>query len=184
MPFSLPVVNLAAATFECMFGRGCEGDCCQAGRPSVSPKEDARIKKVLKRSLPLLRPEAKQLIEEEGYLSNRRKLDHRMMRVVDGWCVFFNQGCVLHKVGAEDGDPYQYKPIQCAIFPLDKDDDDGSWYVRQWGYNKETWKLFCLNPKESKQPAAKALQAEIELAAKVEANGDYKPEVGAKAKSA
>ena len=62
--------------------------------------------------------------------------------------MFFNDGCVLHKVGAADGDAYQYKPSQCALFPLEKG-DDGRWLVRQWGYDDEDWDLFCLNPKAS-----------------------------------
>jgi hypothetical protein len=168
MPVALQVVNLAEAKFECIFGRGCEGICCKNGRPSVDDKELARIEKNLKRVLPHLRPEARALIEEEGFTSNRKKLGSPMLRVVDEWCVFFNQGCVLHKVGAEDGDPYLYKPSQCALFPLDKN-DNGDWYVRQWGYEGEEWDLFCLNPKQSKVPAAKSLAAEIEFGAKMEA---------------
>ena len=31
----LVVANLATATFECTFGRGCDGLCCKNGRPSV-----------------------------------------------------------------------------------------------------------------------------------------------------
>jgi hypothetical protein len=88
--------------------------------------------------------------------------------VVGGWCVFFNQGCVLHKVGAAEGDSYRYKPVQCALFPLDKD-HNGEWYVRQWGYKGEAWDLFCLNPDASARPAANSLQAEIALAARLEA---------------
>lgn len=173
MALSLSVVNLTAATFECTFGRGCEGPCCKNGRPSVGKKEQATIRKVIKRALPLMRPAARQLVKSEGFLSKRTKDNQPTVRVADGWCIFFNQGCVLHNIGAEDGDSYQYKPVQCALFPLDKDDDDAHWYVRQWGHNGEEWDLFCLNPKNSKQPAATALAAEIELAKKVEANGDY-----------
>lgn len=52
MPLALPVVNLAEAKFECIFGRGCEGICCKNGRPSLDKREQLRIKKVLKRALP------------------------------------------------------------------------------------------------------------------------------------
>lgn len=169
MKLSLQVLNLETATFECVFGRGCEGICCQNGRPSVSPKEAMRIDEILMRALPLLRPKAKKLIQDEGYLSNRRKQAHNMMRVVDGWCVFFKDGCVLHKIGTEDDDSYRYKPVKCALFPLDKD-RDGTWYVRQRNYKGEGWELFCLNPKQSQQPAAKALETEIALAVKLETN--------------
>jgi len=90
-----------------------------------------------------------------------------MVRVSGGWCVFFNQGCVLHKVGAADGDPFRYKPTQCALFPLEPDAD--GWYVRQWGYRDEKWDLFCLNPAASPRPAVESLAGELALAATVAA---------------
>jgi hypothetical protein len=83
--------------------------------------------------------------------------------VVNGWCVFFNQGCVLHKVGAAEGDKYRYKPAACALFPLGKN-EQGQWYVRQWGYEDEQWDLFCLNPKATPLPADQTLHDEIMLA--------------------
>jgi Fe-S-cluster containining protein len=179
MSVSLPVVNLDTATFECIFGRGCEGICCKNGRPSVGEHEQQLIESVLARVLPHLRPEARKLLEKQGYLSNRKKLDQPMVRVVDEWCVFFNKGCVLHKIGAEDGDSYQYKPSQCALFPLDVA-GDGSWHVRQWGYRGEKWDdLFCLNPKATKVSAVESLQSEMEYAQKllaVEVNGEAETE--------
>jgi hypothetical protein len=165
---ALPVVaNAEAATFDCIFGRGCDGVCCQNGRPSVDRAEQAAIRKVLKRALPHLRPEAQKLVKAEGFLSNRKKLGRPMLRVVGGWCVLFNGGCVLHKIGAEDGDPYQYKPTQCALFPLEK--GKKGWYVRQWGHEGERWDLFCLNPTESDRPAVESLGGELALAAKLDA---------------
>ena len=56
------------------------------------------------RVLPHLRPEARKVVEAEGFLSKRTKLKHPMLRVVGGWCVMFNGGCVLHKVGAAEGE--------------------------------------------------------------------------------
>ncbi|MCE9562572.1 MAG: DUF3109 family protein [Planctomycetes bacterium] len=166
---SLPVVvvNAKVATFDCVFGRGCEGICCKNGRPSVDPTEQETINAVMPRALPLLRPEARKVVEAEGILSNRTKLGQPMLRVVGGWCVLFNGGCVLHKIGTEDGDAYQYKPTQCALFPLEKGDD--GWYVRQHGYQGEKWDLFCLNPKESKRSAVESLAGELELAARCDA---------------
>lgn len=167
---ALPVVsNAAEATFDCIFGRGCEGICCKNGRPSVDSAEQAAIKSVVSRVLQHLRPEARKLVEAEGFLSNRTKLGQPMLRVVSGWCVFFNAGCTLHKVGIADGDAYQYKPTQCALFPLERG-DDGVWYVRQWGYKGEKWDLFCLNPKESDKPATESLASELALAAKCESD--------------
>lgn len=164
MPVALPVVNLAAATFDCTFGRGCDGLCCRNGRPSVDPNELATIRAQLPRLMPMLRPAARDLIEHAGFVSRRIKEGKPMVRVADGWCVFFNRGCVLHVIGAEDGESYRYKPVQCALFPLDKN-ETGDWYVRQWDYEDEQWDLFCLNPQQSKRRAAESLAAEIELAA-------------------
>jgi hypothetical protein len=94
---ALPVVsNAAEATFDCIFGRGCEGICCKNGRPSVDPAEQAAIKGVVSRVLPHLRPEARKLVETGGFLSKRTKLGQPMLRVVGEWCVFFNAGCTLH----------------------------------------------------------------------------------------
>jgi Fe-S-cluster containining protein len=162
------VVNLETATFECTFGRGCAGHCCKNGRPSVGPEEVSTITEVLPRALPLLRAEARALIEVEGFLSRRRKLDMPMVRVAAGWCVFFNNGCVLHQLGVEDGESYRYKPRQCALFPLERDTKDGAWYVRQWGVRAEEWDLFCLNPQQSPVPASESLAAEIALAERME----------------
>ena len=86
-----------------------------------------------------------------------------MLRVVGGWCVFFHEGCVLHKVGAAEGDAYRYKPAPCALFPLAKD-DKGRWYVRQWDYKGEGWDLFCLDPRASARPAAESLADEVTMA--------------------
>jgi Fe-S-cluster containining protein len=163
----LAVENAATATFDCSFGRGCEGICCRNGRPSVGPDERQVMSAVLPRVLPLLRPAARAVVERDGFTSARTKLGRPMVRVAEGWCVFFNAGCVLHTVGAEDGDSYQYKPTQCALFPLEK--ADGAWFVRQWGLDGEQWDLFCLNPANSPRPAVEALAAELALAAKLDA---------------
>jgi hypothetical protein len=163
---NLPVVvtNADTATFDCSFGRGCDGPCCRNGRPSVGPAEEARIRDLLPRLLPLLRPDARQLVEADGFLSSRTKLGRPMVRVAGGWCAFFNAGCVLHTLGAEDGDPLRYKPVQCALFPLEAG-KGGAWYVRQWGYEREEWDLFCLNPANTTRPAVEALAGELALAA-------------------
>lgn len=165
----LAVTNADTATFDCSFGRGCEGVCCKNGRPSVDAAEQAVIQAVLPRVLPLLRPAARDLIEAGGFVSARTKIGRPMVRVVGGWCVFFNAGCTLHTVGIEDGESYRYKPTQCALFPLEKDEDRGAWYVRQWGAEGERWDLFCLNPANSPRPAAESLAPELELAARLDA---------------
>jgi hypothetical protein len=108
------------------------------------------------------------VLEKSGYLSNRLKGGVPMLRVVDGYCVFFNEGCVLHKVGAAEGDKYQYKPAPCALFPLARNDKD-EWFVRQKGVEGEEWDLFCLAPPADARPAAETLREEIDLAARYSA---------------
>lgn len=160
---SFRILNLAAARFECTFGRGCDGICCRNGRPIVYPEEAARLDEKLPRILPSLRAAARALVEDRGYLSGRGKCGLPMTRVAAGWCVFFNQGCVLHRIGAAEGDPFRYKPSVCSLFPLDKG-ANGEWRVRQKGYAGEIWDLFCLDPAASPKPAAESLIAEIALA--------------------
>jgi hypothetical protein len=160
---SLPVLNLSEARYECIFGRGCDGICCQNGRPGIYPEEVPVIDAARERFLPEMRPEARALVIKQGYLSRRRRHGLPMLRVIGGWCVFFHRGCVLHKVGAAEGDKYRYKPAACALFPLARDEHD-RWYVRQKGYQGEPWDLFCLDPASSPLPAAESLQSEIALA--------------------
>jgi hypothetical protein len=160
---SLVVLNLEQAKFECTFGRSCDGTCCRNGRPPVYPGESERIRRSLAKLLPELRPEARALVEKSGYLSRRRKAGQPVLRVVGGWCIFFNRGCTLHQLGAAEGDRFRYKPAVCAFFPLAKDVKD-RWYVRQKGFQGEIWDLFCLDPGSSAVPAAESLQEEMALA--------------------
>ena len=162
MKGSLPVINLEEATFECIYGRGCDGICCQQGRPPVTDEDIARIDMALPKVLPHLREAARKKIEKVGYLSNWRKEKKPTLRVSDGWCVFFNQGCVLHKVGMMEGDSFKYKPVVCAVFPLDVD-EHGQWFVRQHGFSGEQWNLFCLDPKASSKPATESLRVELKI---------------------
>jgi hypothetical protein len=162
----LNVVNLDTAKFECIYGRGCDGICCQNGRPPVSADEAARIERTLKKFVPLLSEPAKKAIAKDGYLTKRIKSGKPMLRVVGGWCVFFNAGCVLHKVGMAEGDKFKYKPAPCSLFPLERDDEDGEYYVRQHGYKGEQWDLFCLAPDATAVPAAESLAEELAFARK------------------
>jgi len=158
----LTLLNADDARFECTFGRGCDGVCCRNGRPPVCADEARRIDENLSRILPLLRPEARAAVDERGYLSRRRKAGLPMARVVAGWCVFFNHGCALHRLGAAEGAVFRYKPWACAAFPLSTD-RRGRWYVRQKGYKGEIWDLRCLDPSASAVPAVESLQQETTL---------------------
>jgi hypothetical protein len=164
---SLTVINGATATFECIYGRGCDGVCCQQGRPPVSDAEKERIDANLPKFLALLTDAQRKVIEKAGYLSRRVKSGKPMLRVLGGWCIFFNEGCVLHKAGAAEGDKFRYKPAPCSLFPLQKDDDSEGYYVRQHGYKGEQWgELFCLNPKETDRLAVESLAEEMEFASR------------------
>jgi hypothetical protein len=167
---SLPVVNLDEAKYVCIYGRGCEGVCCRNGRPVVHPEEVEILDTNLAKALPHLTPAPRKLVEQKCYLSERRKLGLPMARVVEGWCVFFNQGCVRHKIGAAEGDSFRYKPAACALFRLAKDEYD-RWYVRQKGFDGEPWDLFCLDPSSTTQRAAETLREEIALARRHDAAG-------------
>ena len=162
MTKSFVILNLEQATFDCTYGRGCDGVCCRNGRPPVFPEEAARMDAKLQELLPQLRPDARAVVEKEGYLSRRRKEGQPLLRVAAGWCVFFNQGCVLHRLGVAEQDPFRYKPWFCAVFPLSRN-GQGPWYVRQKGFLGEQWDLPCLDPKATTLRSAESLQAEIDL---------------------
>ena len=96
-----------------------------------------------------------------------------MARVSDGWCVFFNEGCVLHRLGVAEGDPFRFKPAACSLFPLARDERD-RWYVRQKGYKGEVWDLRCLDPAASGAPAVQqSLAAEIGFAGRLQSTSSY-----------
>ena len=170
MTNSLPILNLSEARYECTYGRGCDGICCREGRPPVYPEEAERIDANLEKFLPLLRVEAQAIVRKKGYLSRRIRAGQPTLRNSGGWCVFFNEGCVLHKVGAAEGDKFRYKPRPCSLFPIEPD-GPGRVYVRQHGYQGEQWDLFCLAPSNSAVPAAESLRAEVALAEKWVAEG-------------
>jgi hypothetical protein len=163
----LPILGMDTARFECVYP-SCGGICCKNGRPGLEEGEAAKLSKNLRRFEPLLRPEAQRAVRAQGFMSARKKEGRPMLRVVGGWCVFFNEGCVLHKVGAAEGDRYAYKPWRCAVFPIDQK-DDGAWYVRQHGINGEAWDLFCLSPDESPRRASETLAEEAALVRGMEA---------------
>ena len=160
------IANLDTATFRCVFPV-CGGICCKNGRPPVTPREQQRIREHLPQILPLLRPDARALAARGAWLTRRRKEGHRMLAVTGGWCVFHNEGCVLHKLGAAQGDKFRLKPWHCVAFPI-SEERDGSWHVRQRGYRGEAWDLFCLNPKEDPTPARQSLADELAFVAELE----------------
>jgi hypothetical protein len=167
---SFRVLNLAEARFECTFGKGCPGVCCRDGRPPIYPEDAARIGANLEKFLPRMRPIARKWLERDGFLTRRVKSGQPTLRVVDGWCIFFNEGCVLHAAGDAEGDKLRYKPAMCSLFPLEKN-LRGEWYVRQKGFAGESWDLPCLDPSPKTAPAAESLREELALAGSFEQSG-------------
>lgn len=165
---NLPVVNAETATFDCIFGRGCEGICCKDGRPCTYDDERQRINDHLEKFLPEMRPEAAAVARRDGVATNRVKFGGKTLRVVGGWCIFFNKGCVLHTVGQREGDAFKYKPYVCAVFPIEpySEKPDTHVKIRQWGFDGEKWDLFCLNPKATEKKATETLQSELALVAR------------------
>jgi hypothetical protein len=149
---ALPVLNLESATFECVWP-GCGGACCKESRPPISPGEEARIASV---------------VERGGWKTRRIKSGRPTLAVAARYCVFYAEGCALHRLGASEGDKNKYKPGTCITFPLDRDDHD-AWYVRQRGYASEEWDLDCLDPKSSTRKPADSLAEEIEFAERADA---------------
>jgi hypothetical protein len=159
VPPAVEIEGLDTARFECVFPT-CGGICCMNGRPPLEKGENERIAKNLKKFLPHLRPEAREKIETKGFVTNRMKEGLPSLAVANDWCIFHNDGCVLHKVGAAEGDKWKYKPWRCIAFPLERS-APGKWHVRQWKVKGEAWDLFCLNPKESPKIARETLREEI-----------------------
>ncbi|MSR45706.1 MAG: DUF3109 family protein [Planctomycetes bacterium] len=178
-PADLPVVNLATAHFDCVYPT-CGGICCMNGRPAVEPREQALIAEQLPKFVPHLLPAARALVERSGFLSDQEKEGLPTLKVSKGWCVFFNEGCVLHKVGATEGDRFKYKPWRCVAFPLTRDKKSGEWSVRQRGERGEAWDLFCLNPAESPKRADTTLAAEVAFVEQALADGRIPPLGGRK----
>ena len=104
-------------------------------------------------------------MERKGYGSGRGHYGQPVLRTAGGWCVFFNEGCVLHKIGEARGNKFAYKPIACAVFPLVR--QRGIWHIRQRGYLGETWDLSCLVPTAEKPLAVETLREELAVAARV-----------------
>ena len=171
MSEKLPIENLDTARFECVFPK-CGGICCQNGRPPVERAEEERIAANLPKFLQHLRPEARARIKKDGFVTRRKKEGLHVLAVAKGWCVFANEGCVLHKVGASEGDRWKYKPWRCIAFPLERS-PKGRWHVRQWKLKREAWDLFCLNPRESPKRASTTLRAEVAFARELESGREH-----------
>lgn len=167
---ALTVVNGETARFECVWP-GCGGACCKESRPPVSPGEAARIAEAVPRVIDRVRPAARAVLARGAWLTRRTKSGRPMLAVAERYCVFYAEGCVLHVLGAGEGDKNKYKPATCITFPLDRDDHD-AWYVRQRGYQREAWDLDCLDPEASDRRPADSLAEEIAFAERFDAGSE------------
>jgi hypothetical protein len=165
LPVVAPIENLATARFECVFP-SCGGICCKNGRPPVEHAEESRIRKNLKKFLPHMRPKARAIVEDRGFMTKRVKEGLHTLAVSEGWCVFENGGCVLHKVGAEEGETFRYKPWRCVAFPIEVP-PSGAPFVRQHGLHGEAWDIFCLSPDESPKVAKDTIATEAKFVAEL-----------------
>jgi Fe-S-cluster containining protein len=160
-PPLIQIENAHAARFRCVFPV-CGGLCCKTGRPSVTPDDVERIRRDYDKFVPLMRPDVRRFLKRHPWLSSRKKDRNRTLSVAGGWCVFYNDGCILQKVGMDEGEPWRYKPDVCVRFPIEPvRNREGHYYVRQWEYRGEGWDLFCLNPAEDPTPVTESLKAEI-----------------------
>lgn len=165
---ALPVWNGESSRFACVWP-SCGGGCCRESRPPVSPGEERNIRAQLPRLLARVRPAARRVIERGAWVSRRKKGGRPMLAIAERYCVFYAEGCVLHQLGAAEGDKNKYKPGTCITFPLDRDDHD-RWYVRQHGVEGEAWtELACLDPRASQRSGVESLREEIAFAERVEA---------------
>ncbi|MBF0545339.1 MAG: DUF3109 family protein [Candidatus Riflebacteria bacterium] len=156
------IVNLNQAKFKCHFPK-CGGNCCKNGRPGLAKEEISIIENNLEKFKLLMRPEALKTLNQKGFLTKRIKGGRQTMAVSGSWCIFANEGCVLQKVGNEEGEKWKYKPFFCVLFPISRDGEGTDWYIRQKGYKGEEWDLYCLErtPTE-KQPAINGLSDELD----------------------
>ncbi|MBI3039113.1 DUF3109 family protein [bacterium] len=155
------IANLSTAKYKCHFP-ACGGVCCKNGRPGLTLGEIDLIRDNLGKFVSLMRLPAQVRLKKNGFITKRVKEGRRTMAVVEGWCIFANEGCVLQKVGTSEGEKWKYKPHRCVLFPITTDIDETEWYVRQKGYKEESWDLFCLNRSQNEKiPATESLKEEI-----------------------
>lgn len=103
----------------------CKGRCCiegDAGAP-VTADEEQQIKALLPSLLPLMRKEAREVVEQRG-ISYDDPTGERVLEIVDGRdCIFSRtdrQGwcyCLIEKLYSEGKSPLR-KPVSCALYPI------------------------------------------------------------------
>ena len=103
----------------------CKGRCCiegDAGAP-VTADEEQQIKALLPFLLPLMRKEAREVVEQRG-ISYDDPTGERVLEIVDGRdCIFSRtdrQGwcyCLIEKLYSEGKSPLR-KPVSCALYPI------------------------------------------------------------------
>ncbi|MDE6217901.1 MAG: DUF3109 family protein [Muribaculaceae bacterium] len=139
---TLVSLDLAERFFHCNLD-ACHGECCiegDAGAP-LTEEEDRQLALLMEDILPLLSPQAREVIEKEGH-SYRDVEGDLVTNIVDGGnCVFTTMEpggmclCALEKA-RRAGDSRMFKPISCALYPVRLKEYDGFTAV-----NFHRWKI-------------------------------------------
>lgn len=108
----------------------CKHACCSEGA-IMDLVRIKKIKSLLPKLFPLMRPEAVETVKRKGFHLDSvftrsdlsRKHKHHYTRIVKGRCVFLNYddkgGCVLQKYCKINNINYKLKPSPCWVFPFD-----------------------------------------------------------------
>ena len=108
----------------------CKHLCCKDGA-MIGPERIGKIKRLLPKLLPLMRPEAVAAVKKKGFHLDsefsRFDMDpthkHHYIRTVKDRCVFLSYddkgGCVLQKYCRTNNIKYKLKPVGCWAFPFD-----------------------------------------------------------------
>lgn len=146
----------------------CKSACCAYGT-MMGEVRMGKIKKLLPKLFPMMRPEAVRVVKKKGFvypsILERFDLDpthkHYNTRYIDGGCVFLNfddvEGCVLQKYCKLNKMKYKLKPECCWDFPFDK-----------YGNRLKTYKwgdLPCLDESKNKKAPPIYIACKPELTA-------------------
>jgi hypothetical protein len=154
--------------------RACAHACCHQGA-MVGTVRIKKIRELLPKLLPMMRPEAVRLVKRKGFhldtLYYRSDMDnshdHYYLRVAGGRCVFLayddSGGCVLQKYASRHRTGFTLKPEGCWLFPIDL--IGNRLVVYKWN------KLPCLNDAKNRKSPPLYKTCKPELTAILGENG-------------
>lgn len=184
-------VTFLASSWECIFGRGCQGvltgpapelvqGCCSYGAHFTGDDDVARVEAA-----------AAELTAEQWQFRSkglgrgvvkRNRQGETVTRLVEDACVFLNRpgwpggaGCALHRAALERGsEPLTLKPDVCWQLPLRREDTvaEGGhvtsalteWRRRHWGRGGTEFHWWCTEAPEafrSPSPVFVSMRAEL-----------------------